>query len=75
MVSSIRRCFPRANMYFKELNFSERLLASKKSDLNQINLAAKWIRDIKIIPALPADDFEVGQDQIHWTEANCIAVG
>ena len=65
MVSSIRRRFPRANMYFIELNFSDRLLASQISSLNQFNLAAKSIRDIKIIPG----DFEVGQDQIHWTEA------
>ena len=56
-------------MYFIELKFSDRLLASQKSCLNQINLAAKSIRDIKIIPALPAGDFEVGLDQIHWTEA------
>ena len=69
MVSSIRRRFPRANMYFIELNFSDRLLANQKSCLNQINLAAKSIRDIKIIPVLPAGDFEVGQDHIHWTEA------
>ena len=69
MISSIRRRFPRANMYFIELNFSDRLLASQKSCLNQINLAAKSIRDVKIIPALPAADFEVEQDQIHWTEA------
>ena len=69
MVSSIRRRFPRANMYFIELNISDRLLASQKSCLNQINLAAKSISDIKIIPALPTGDFEVGQDQIHWTEA------
>ena len=34
-----------------------------------IDLAAKSLRDIKIIPALPAGDFQVGQDQIHWTEA------
>ena len=33
------------------------------------NLAAKSIRNINIIPALPAGDFEVGQDQIHWTES------
>ena len=44
-------------MYFIELKFSDRLLASQKSCLNQINLAAKSIRDIKIIPALPAGDF------------------
>ena len=69
MVSSIRRRFPRANMYFIELKFSDRLLASQKSCLNQINLAAKSIKDIKIIPALPAGKFEVGQDEIHWTEA------
>ena len=69
MISSIRRRFPRANIYFIELNFSDRLLASQKSCLNQINLAAKSIRDVKIIPALPAGDFEVGQDEIHWTEA------
>ena len=30
---------------------------------------SKTIRDIKIIPVLPAADFEVEQDQIHWTEA------
>ena len=42
---------------------------SQKSCLNQINLVAKSIRDVKIIPALPAGDFEVGQDEIHWTEA------
>ena len=69
MVSSIRRRFPRANMYFIELNVSDQRLASQKSCLNQINLAEKSIRDVKIIPALPAGDFEVGQDQIHWTEA------
>ena len=69
MVSSIRKRFPRAKIFFIELAFSDRLLASKKSCLNQINLAAKTIRDIKIIPALPAADFEVEQDQIHWTEA------
>ena len=65
MISSIRRRFPRANKYFIELHF----LASQKSCLNQINLTAKTIRDIKIIPALTAGDFDVGQDQIHWTEA------
>ena len=56
-------------MYFIELHLSDRLLASKKSCLNQIKLAAKTIRDIKNIPALSAGDFDVGQDQIHWTEA------
>ena len=56
-------------MYFLELNFSDRLLASQNSCLNQINLAAKTIRNIKIIPALPTGYFEVEHDQIHWTEA------
>ena len=54
---------------FIELAFSDRLWPSQKSCLNQINLAAKTISDIQIIPALPAANFEVEQDQIHWTEA------
>ena len=56
-------------MYFIELKFSDRLLASQKSCLNQIHLAAKSIRDVTFISALTAGDFEVGQDEIHWTEA------
>ena len=52
-----------------ELAFSDRLLASQKSCLNQINLAAKTIKYIKLIPALSAGDFEMEQDQIHWPEA------
>ncbi|XP_041350844.1 uncharacterized protein LOC121369825 isoform X2 [Gigantopelta aegis] len=68
MISSIRKCFPRSKILFIELNFSDRLLASQKTCLNQINLAAKTMRNIQIIPALHACDFEVGQDNIHWTE-------
>ena len=59
MVSSIRKYFSRANIYFIELAFSYWLLARQKSCLNQINFAAKTIKDIKIIPALPAGDFAV----------------
>ena len=39
------------------------------TNLYLIDLAAKTLINIKIIPALPAADFQVGQDQIHWTEA------
>jgi len=68
MISSLRKTFPKSKLYFVELNFSNRLLASQKSCLNQINLAIKSLRDVKIIPAIAASDFEVGQDNIHWTE-------
>ena len=61
--------FPRSNLYFIELNISEQLLASQKTcfQLNQFG-CKKTARDIKITLAPPADDVEVGQDQIHWTE-------
>jgi hypothetical protein len=68
MISSIRKTFPKSKLYFVELNFSNTLTTCQKSCLNQINLAVKTLRDVKIIPAIPACDFKVGQDNIHWTE-------
>ena len=63
-------------MYFMELIFSDRLLASQQqSCLNNINLVAKTIRDIEIISALSAGDFEVGQGIKYTGQILRIAVG
>ena len=54
--NSIRKRFPRSNLYFIKRNVSDQLLASPKTCLNQISLAAETKGDV-------AGDFEAGQDK------------
>lgn len=57
--------FPNASIWVPEINFSQALPESEQETLRQLN---EYIKTKNYIPAIPAKQFRVGQDHIHWTE-------
>lgn len=59
--------FPGAEIYVPVVNFSSALPQSEQDTLLHLNTFITSL--VHHIPALPADKFETGKDNIHWTDA------
>jgi hypothetical protein len=75
LFSTIRSKFPDAKVYFTKLNYSQHLTAKQKRTLAFINSSVESLRiKVSVIPSLPISDFEVVQDNIHWSEKTANAL-
>jgi hypothetical protein len=74
LFSMVRKKFPKSRIYFTELNFSATSTPQQKQALDAINRTAASSKAkspesrVIVIPSLASTEFEVGHDNIHWTE-------
>ena len=73
IINKAKRIFPGSEIYLAQIAFSSKLPISEQNNLKIMNDKIKSLAtqaNIKYIPCIPANKFEVGSDNIHWTE-NC----
>lgn len=66
-VRETKKCFPQASIYIAQINYSSRLTQAAQRNLAELNT---YIRArLPYLPLLPAEQFETGPDNVHWTSA------
>ena len=73
IIIEAQRIFPGSEIYLAQIAFSSKLPTSEQNNLRLFNDKIKSLAtktNIICIPCIPANKFEVGSDNIHWTE-NC----
>ena len=73
IINKAKRIFPGSEIYLAQIAFSSKLPISEQNNLKIMNDKIKSLAtqaNIKYIPCIPANKFEVGSDNIHWKE-NC----
>ena len=73
IINKAKRIFPGSEIYLAQIAFSSKLPVSEQNNLKIMNDKIKSLAtqaNIKYIPCIPANKFDVGSDNIHWTE-NC----
>lgn len=69
MLSAAQKCFPNSDLYIPAINFSDRLEAKDKENLERLNKAICETQKRAVpIPTLSSNYFKInGIDAIHWT--------
>ena len=73
IINKAQQIFPGSEIYLAQIAFTSKLPTSEQNNLKIMNAKNKSLAtkaNIKYIPCIPANKFEVGSDNIHWTE-NC----
>ena len=76
IISETQRNFPGSKIFLAQVAFSSKLPTSEQQNLKLFNDKIKHLAhkmNIKFIPYIPASQFEVGSDNIHWTEKCALA--
>jgi hypothetical protein len=69
LFSTMRSKFPKAKVHFAKLNYSKHLTTTQKRNIQFVNSRVEALRaKVPILPSLPVSEFQVVEDNIHWTE-------
>ena len=76
IINKAQQSLPGSEIYLAQIAFSSKLPTSEYNNLKIMNAKIKSLAtkaNIKYIPCVPANKFEVGSDNIHWTENRALA--
>ena len=76
IIIEAQRMFPGSEIYLAQIAFSSKLPSFEQDNLRFFNDKMKTLANktnVKCIPCIPASQFELGKDHIHWTEKCALA--